>query len=293
MFFRITDDEWEKMKEDWQYAVDLVADKVHSMASNIMGFVKTIDQFRTNSENRELKDFKKLQDDKLKALKKQYDSGIISLDEYNAKKEKIETETEEREKAVAKEQFRRQKRQATITAIIDGLVAAVKSFANAGFPAGIALAAASLVATTANVVAIQSQPEPFAKGGYVENEKIIRAGEKGKEWIASNSLIRNRETAPIIAALEDYQKGNKLPFNALQFATPTASIVDDRELLSAVYPANNNSQINNAYLEEINQGIANLNQYLSDPKNRQTTINREIMSDFNEEENTLRTLANI
>jgi hypothetical protein len=293
MIFGITDEEMDNMEANWQTVCDKVTDKLHSVASTITDFVKTMDQIQTNAENKELKDFKKLQDDKLKALKKQYDSGIISLDAYNTQKEKIETETDAKEKQLQKEQFRRQKTMSIIQATIDGIAGAVKSFNSLPAPYGFIPMAISIAITAAQIAAIASQPEPFAKGGYIDNEKIIRAGEKGKEWIASHSLLQNKETAPIIAALEDYQKGNKLPFNALQFSTPTASITDDRELLSAVYPSGNSSQINNIYLEEINQGIANLTQYLSDPKNRQTTINRQVMSDFNEEENTLRNLANI
>lgn len=46
----------------------------------------------------------------------------------------------------------------------------------------------------------------YAEGGFTDGDRIYRAGEKGPEWIAPNSFLRNPYTASIIAGLEQMRK---------------------------------------------------------------------------------------
>lgn len=50
----------------------------------------------------------------------------------------------------------------------------------------------------------------YANGGYVPSKQYFVAGENGREWVANNKLVNNPQTAPIIAALEKYQRGGQL-----------------------------------------------------------------------------------
>jgi hypothetical protein len=68
---------------------------------------------------------------------------------------------------------------------------------------------------------VAAQPVPYAEGGWVENYKIIRAGERGREWIASNRLVTDPRTGPIIAQLDRWQRSGA--WQAPQLAAPTAA----------------------------------------------------------------------
>ena len=161
---------------------------------------------------------------------------------------------------------------------------------HAGNPVMVGILTALAAATTATqIAAIQSQPEPYAKGGYIENEKIIRAGEKGKEWMASNTLLTDPKTSPIIAALENYQRGNTAAFNALGFSTPTKTLSEEYAYTSANFA--NSSE--NVELKQLNKNFEQFMRYMSDPKNRQATINRDLLFDFDLDEEMLRDMANL
>ena len=50
----------------------------------------------------------------------------------------------------------------------------------------------------------------YANGGYVPSKQYFVAGENGREWVANNKLVTNPQTAPIISALERFQRGGQL-----------------------------------------------------------------------------------
>lgn len=58
--------------------------------------------------------------------------------------------------------------------------------------------------------------------GYVNRPTawLNLAGEKGGEWIASNRLLRDPRTAPVIAAMEKYQRGGAYHFATGGFTSP-------------------------------------------------------------------------
>jgi hypothetical protein len=124
-------------------------------------------------------------------------------------------------------------------------------------------------------------------GGFIPNEQIIRAGEAGPEWVASNRLLTDPATAPIIQALENYQRGKTNGFNALGFSTPSVSESTGSYTSTQTSGAMHTDDI------EYKKSIIRLEKHMSDPKNRQSTINRELLLEFDNQETTLRNLANI
>ena len=234
------------------------------------------------------------------------EQGIISQEYYNAQMEQLEKEREAKEKEVALAQFRREKQAAVAEAIISGIVAAIASFKNGGgYPWGLVTMAMSLATTGAQVAAIESQPEPYYKGGFIEKEKRIVAGERGREWIASNELVTDPETAPVIEALEQYRKGNKSPLRDLQLAVPDErSVSQAAATISRTFTTerteravtNNHyhtSQADGGTMDRMLEELSALRQYLSDPKNRQTVISRELQLEFEGQENFLRNAASL
>ncbi|MDR0231730.1 MAG: hypothetical protein LBI82_06370, partial [Dysgonamonadaceae bacterium] len=154
--------------------------------------------------------------------------------------------------------------------------------------------------------AIQSQPEPYATGGYIDEEKIICAGEKGKEWVASNRLLKDSNTAPFIEALEKYQRGDLSPWKKLVFSSPdAANLSQAASTISGNFASNSTQPVINNYhsntsnpqdTETLTQMLAQITQltkYMSDPKNRQAILSRDKQLEFEAQENFLRNAASL
>lgn len=97
-------------------------------------------------------------------LKEQLDANIISQAEYDAKKSKLDAESQAKEKKLKEQAFKTQRTSQLINAAINTAVAVTAALGIPG--AGIALAAVSAALGAAQIAIIASQPTPkFAKGG--------------------------------------------------------------------------------------------------------------------------------
>ncbi|MBO6064251.1 MAG: hypothetical protein J6P62_09790, partial [Bacteroidales bacterium] len=298
--------DWKNFKKDWEKNLSDIADVIQDFANTAMQLFESINQLQSNKEKAALNEYKKGYDERKKKLDWQLEQGIISQEYYNAQVEQLDKERDAKEKQLEIEQFRREKKAAIAEAIISGIVAAVKSFENGGgFPWGLISMALSLAATGVQVAAIASQPEPYAKGGYVENEKNIVAGERGREWIASNEIVENPETKPVIEALEEWRKGNKAPLRHLEMAVPDSRTVSqaatsisrtfapertERAVTSNHY---HTAQADDGTMVRMLEEVTALRQYMSDPKNRQAVISRELQLEFEQQESFLRRAASL
>lgn len=298
--------DWKNFKKDWEKNLSDIADVIQDFANTAMQLFESINQLQSNKEKAALNEYKKGYDERKKKLDWQLEQGIISQEYYNAQVEQLDKERDAKEKQLEIEQFRREKKAAIAEAIISGIVAAVKSFENGGgFPWGLISMALSLAATGVQVAAIASQPEPYAKGGYIEREKNIVAGERGREWIASNEIVENPETKPVIEALEEYRKGNKAPLRELEMAVPDSRSVSqaataisrtfapertERAVTSNHY---HTAQADDGTMGRMLEELTALRRYMSDPKNRQAVISRELQLEFEQQESFLRRAASL
>ena len=298
--------DWKNFKKDWEKNLSDIADVIQDFANTAMQLFESIGQIQSNREKAALNEYKKGYDERKKKLDWQLEQGIISQEYYNAQVEQLDKERDAKEKQLEIEQFRREKKAAIAEAIISGIVAAVKSFENGGgFPWGLISMALSLAATGVQVAAIASQPEPYAKGGYIEREKNIVAGERGREWIASNEMVENPETKPVIEALEEYRKGNKAPLRELEMAVPDSRSVSqaataisrtfapektERAVTSNHY---HTAQADDGTMGRMLEELTALRRYMSDPKNRQAVISRELQLEFERQESFLRRAASL
>ena len=303
---KLLDIDWKNFKKDWEKNLSDIADVIQDFANTAMQLFESINQLQSNKEKAALNEYKKGYDERKKKLDWQLEQGIISQEYYNAQVEQLDKERDAKEKQLEIEQFRREKKAAIAEAIISGIVAAVKSFENGGgFPWGLISMALSLAATGVQVAAIASQPEPYAKGGYIEREKNIVAGERGREWIASNEIVENPETKPVIEALEEYRKGNKAPLRELEMAVPDSrSVSQAATAISRTFAperterAVNSNHYHTAQADDGTMGkmleeLTALRQYMSDPKNRQAVISRELQLEFEQQESFLRRAASL
>ncbi|MDL2313081.1 phage tail tape measure protein [Bacteroidales bacterium OttesenSCG-928-B11] len=310
---KLFDIDWKNFRKDWEKNLSAIADVIQDFVWTANQLFDSINQIQKNKEERLLADYRNKYDERKDILDHQLTEGIISQEYYNAQVEQLDKELEAKEKELALEQFRREKKAATAQAIISGILAAVKSFeSGGGFPWGLITMALSLATTGAQVAAIQSQPEPYRDGGYIENEKIIRAGEDGREWIASNTLLSDPQTAPAIEALEQYQRGDKSPWENMSFSVPNGQNLSQAATsISRNFVANNTvewrtehgkriteersaeRETENILLEKMLEEMSELRKFMSDPTNRRAVLSRDLQLQFEQQENFLRNAAAI
>lgn len=263
-----------------------------------------INQLLDNLGDKELKKQEERRDNGIEALDEQLEQGLISQEEYDEQREVLNEEYDEKEKEIKLEQWKRNKALSVSQATIDGALAVLKALASAPPPYNAILAAAAGVAAGVQIAAISAEPSPYAKGGYIDNKKYIVAGEAGREWIASNRLLDDPYTAPMIHALEQYQRGNRhiltdIPMASINIpvAMDAAREVGRRKLLDphavriATVQQQSQQQVSdNGELVAVMKQLAS---YLMDPNNRRAVISRQTMTDFDDNENFLRNRARL
>ncbi len=283
------------------------AEMMEDFGSKALGIFSNINTMLKNQAQQRLNELEDEKDDQIKVLDEQFEQGLISEEQYNTSKQELEDNYKAQALEAEKEDWRRQKAYGYSEAIINAAVAATKLWAGEGTTAykiGMSALLAAEMAT--QIAAIESQPEPRAKGGYIHNNQLYRVGERGREWIASNSLLNDPATAPVIEALEAYQRGNRraladVPMAQLNMPVATAAA---RELgrrtvgamentLLSMPTATQKFDVNMPDSGEMMKLWQDLATYLKDPKNRQAVISRRTMTDFERNEQFLRNIARI
>ena len=285
------------MGENWQSALGLMSQGLQEFANAAYDIDGSIAQIQDNMMEAELQKAQETYDAKSAALQRQLNQGIISQKAYDAKIQKLNEEKEKKERKLKHEQFAREKTANIIQATIAGLLAAVESFKNGGgFPWGLIPMALSAATTAVQIAAIASQPNPYYKGGYIHGRQYAVMGEQGDEWVASNKLLKDRETAAVIAALDDYQRGNRSALAGITFAAPDPKIMSQAVSGNGRTFAHSNQVTNNYYPSdngELLKELRQMNEYLKDPNNRRAYISRKIQLELDEQEKEIRELARL
>lgn len=133
----------------------------------------------------------------------------------------------------------------------------------------------------------------------MERETVYKAGEAGPEWVASNQLLKDPQAAPMISALEAYQRGNRralssIPMAALDMPAATAAAGQigrshgmTQQSAAAVWEHPTAASVGTDS-HELVKLMAELVKYEKDPRNRQAVISRQTMEDFENNEKFLR-----
>lgn len=270
--------------DNWANAVEKFGSTALSIFSNITSILSNISQ----QHLQELEDQK---DEEIKMLDDQLEQGLISQENYDKRKEELETEYREKAHEAELKDWRRQKAYGYSEAVINAAVAATKLWAGEGTTAyKIAMSALLAAEMATQIAAIASQPEPRAKGGYVESERLYRVGEAGREWIASNSLLTDPTTAPMIQALEAYQRGNR---RALQMDQLNMPVVMQAARELGRRSTGSSDRFTASKGDDMLKVMKDLAKYLEDPKNRQVYISRQTQTDFDKNEDFLRNRASL
>lgn len=290
--------DWSKMGDNWQSALNLMTQGLQEFAQAAFDIYGSIAQIQDNMMEAELQKTQETYDAKSAALQRQLNQGVISQKAYDAKMQKLNEEKEKKERKLKHEQFAREKTANIVRATIAGVLAAVESFKNGGgFPWGLIPMAMSAATTAVQIAAIASQPNPYYKGGYIHGRQYAVMGELGDEWVASNRLLRDKETAAVIAALDDYQRGNRNALAGISFAAPDPKIMSQAVSGNGRTFAPSNQTTNNYYYQndngELLKELRQMNVYLRDPNNRRAYISRKIQLESDELEEQIRSMARL
>lgn len=245
-------------------------------ALDILG---NIFQIVNNIGQRELREAEQLKDRNIANLDDQLAQGLISQEQYDKRKTKLEEDYQTKQKEIELAAWRREKLLNSSQAAMAAALAILRVWSDAGNGTTAMRAVQTAVvgaATLSQIAAIASEPEPYARGGYVRDKKIM-VGEAGSEWIASHRLLSDPVTAPVIAALDSYQR------------FPAMAAVNMPAVNQVSQQRNESSRINAALLAEMRR----LADYLSDPANRRAVISRRTQETFDANENFLRNAARL
>ncbi len=267
------------------------ADAVEEFGSKALSIFSNINSILSNISQQHLQELEDQKDEEIKMLDDQLEQGLISQENYDKRKEELETEYRDKAHEAELEDWRRQKAYGYSEAVINAAVAATKLWAGEGTTAyKIAMSALLAAEMATQIAAIASQPEPRAKGGYVESERLYRVGEQGREWIASNSLLTDPTTAPMIQALEAYQRGNR---RALQMDQLNMPVVMQAARELGRRSTGSSDRFTASKGDDMLKVMKDLAKYLEDPKNRQAYISRQTQTDFDKNEDFLRNRASL
>ena len=247
-------------------------DQALDILGNIFKIVDNIGQ-------RELNEAEQLKDQNIKNLDDQLAQNLITQEQYDKRKAKLEEDYQAKQKEIELAAWRREKWLNASEAAMAAALAILRVWSDAGNGTTAMRAAQTAIvgaATLAQIAAIATEPEPYARGGFVRDKKIM-VGEAGSEWIASHRLLTDPVTAPVIAALDNYQR------------LPSMAAVNMPAVNQVSQQRNESSRINAALLAEMRR----LADYLSDPANRRAVISRRTQETFDANENFLRSIARL
>lgn len=296
VFKDLAEFDWSSMSENFGDNIGKMAKMAKEFSSIAFDVWNSVSSLQRSMMERELQESEDMYESKSKALDGQLESGLISQKAYDAKMRKLEEDKEARERQLKRKQFEREKAANIAEATILGVLSAMASLQNGGgIPWGLIPMGISLATTALQVATIAAQPNPYAKGGYIRGTQIAMMGEAGDEWVASNKLLQDSRTARIIAALDEYQRGNISALTGMVLKEPNTEVVSQAKSIGDGNFAGR-EVVNNYYSSEsaaLLEEMRAMNVFLRDPKNRRAYISRRIEEEFDYFDNEIRLIANL
>ena len=150
------------VKENKKEIINGAIDIAHQISSSILSNQQEQNDRMLDSQLSALEESSSAQQDVLQA---QFDAGLYTEAEYEARREKLAEDTAKKELAIKKKAFEKEKKLRLIGAIIDTAASIGKTFATLGYPAGVIPAVLAAATGAVQIATISSQK--FAKGGQL------------------------------------------------------------------------------------------------------------------------------
>ena len=159
----------EVFKQQFTASFADIADAALAVADTIGGVFANIADIQNNREDTELAEYESKQAAKVEALDNRLERGLISEAAYNSQIEKIDAETDKKQKQLEYDQAKRSKKLAIFNAAVNGAGAIINAALTQPFiPAGLIATALATALIGTQIAAISSQPLPqLATGGYI------------------------------------------------------------------------------------------------------------------------------
>jgi TP901 family phage tail tape measure protein len=200
-------------------------------------------QIRNQLEQLETQKAEKKTDNDLRREQRLLDSKAITQKEYNERVETIEQERENRERTEYMKAAQRERQSANYNAILAGAEAVSQVWSKwaAEPPVAYGLTALALGITAGKLALINSTPPPeYWMGGYHDPEGYTEgrtlyssssgqpfvAGERGKEYIVSNTMLQNPVIANDVEMFEAIRTGRTYAGGGFT-STPSGSVTNN------------------------------------------------------------------
>jgi hypothetical protein len=151
----------ERMKYILSSGIDIATDLVN-------GFYANSQDKRKIEEQAEFDALSKQTEERTAALQQQLDNGIITQEQFNARKKALDEKQRQEEANIKRKSFEADKRAQLISVAINTAAAIAKTLATLGVPAGLAGAAIAAAAGAAQAAIISSKPVPKFKDGVID-----------------------------------------------------------------------------------------------------------------------------
>jgi hypothetical protein len=168
--------------------------------SAIQSILGSIAQINSNLSQERINEVNEQADSEIAALQRQYDSDLISKEEYERQKSEINKRAAEEERVIKRRAFEANKQISLIQTIMSTAQATIAALGSIPYtPANIALAALTAAAGAAQIAVIASQPTPkFEEGGKVGGKRHSAGGtlieaEKDEWVIRRNEAVKNND----------------------------------------------------------------------------------------------------
>ena len=240
----MTPEKWKEFKknlEDGKFGME----EILAIAGAIGSAFSSVSDLMTAMEQRELKNYEKVQNKKKQLLERQLKSGTISQERYNEAVQRLDDETEAKREEIERKQAKRDKALAVFNSLINTAVA-VTAALQAGPIIGPILAGIVAALGAVQTAAIIATPLPGAeeggpigvvreqdgkrfdaefsprKRGFVHRPTVIQTaggqpvltGEAGTEYVVPNDLLRVPEVASMVNLIEAARlRGSFRPVN--------------------------------------------------------------------------------
>ena len=225
-FFDDGVDGWEKMS--------LAVIAFDNAAHDAMSYVSMAMDRQNKLEQKQLKDYKKSNNQKKANLEARLNAGLITEKQYNSAVEKMDAEHAAYEEELALKQAKREKAMQLTQAIINtavGVTMALSSmipplnFINAGIVAAMGAAEIALIASTPVTTGAEEGGRIFTEreqDGKTYNAKLsprkrglissptILVGESGSEYVIPHEGLENPTLLPLIENMEAARKNGTL-----------------------------------------------------------------------------------
>ena len=234
--FGVSESQWQQLfsnlkqgklgAEDLGAAIAAVGD----MANKGMAIASQAIEMTNAKEQQEFKNYQKNNDKKRKELQDRLNAGLISQAQYDKSMADLQEKEDNKQEEMEARQAERQKKANIAQAIIQSALAVAKTFAEWGYPLGIAPAAIMAGLGAAQVALIAATPTGYAAGGMVTRAQdgrrfnahlspdkrgfitgaTILVGEEGGEYVIPADGLRNPTLAPFIGSIEAARRAGTL-----------------------------------------------------------------------------------